>query len=86
MCYCARQSDEMKKIDFLLLLDGVLDLEPGTLKGGEDLANFTWDSMKFLEFITLVDQRFEFTLSPDDLVKSKTVDDLTDLVKTHLTD
>ncbi len=74
----------MKKSDFLLLLDEVMETEPGTLQGSESLADFTWDSMKSLEVITLADQQFGFTLSPDDLAKCETVNDLVRLVSTHL--
>jgi acyl carrier protein len=74
----------MKNSDFLLLLDGVLEIEPGTLRGSESLADFTWDSMKFLEFITLADQHFGVTLAPDKLAKCETVDDLKELVNAHL--
>lgn len=74
----------MKRSDFLLLLDEVMEIEPGTLRGSESLADFTWDSMKFLEFITLADQHFGVTVSPDKLAKCETVDDLIKLVSAHL--
>jgi acyl carrier protein len=74
----------MKRHEFLLLLDQILELEPGMLKGGENLDSFNWNSMHFLEFITLADEHFGFAVSPNDLANCQTVDELTNLVVAHL--
>ena len=46
----------MKKAQFLLALDELLELKPGTLKGSEKLSSFdNWDSLAVISLIALVD-------------------------------
>jgi len=66
--------------DFLGLLDDLFELNRGTLTGREALADQGWDSLKYLEFLALVDAKFDLSISPSDLVNCKTVDDLAALV------
>jgi acyl carrier protein len=71
----------MTKADFLQLLNELLELEPGTLTGDENLKDFEiWDSMTVLGFIAMVDEHFGFTVSPERLAQSQTVNDLVELL------
>ena len=66
----------MIKAEFLLELDEVLDLPPGTVKGPEKLADVNWSSIAMIGFIALADKNNETILSPRQIVKCSTVDDL----------
>lgn len=66
----------MERSEFLRLLDSLLELEPGALTGSEELQDHGWDSLAALGFIALVEEQFGVIVSPDALIKSKTVDDL----------
>lgn len=71
----------MKKSAFLLLLDDLIEIAPGKLKGPELLSDVGgWDSVAVMGFIALVDEQFEITLSPKRLADCKTVDDLVGLI------
>jgi len=66
--------------DFLVLLDNLLELAPDTLIGDETLADQGWDSLRLIEFMSLVDAKLGLSISPPVLTKCKTVDDLVALV------
>lgn len=66
----------MSEKEFLLLLDEVLEAEPGTVKGTESLEELAWDSLMVLGFIALMDERYETAIPPKELSKCKTVADL----------
>lgn len=67
--------------DFYRKLDEVLDLPPGTLKGGEALSGFDgWDSMAMLGFIALVDENYAVTIPAKRIPACRTVDDLAGLI------
>jgi acyl carrier protein len=71
----------MKKSDFLLLLDELVETDPGTLKGSELLSDIDgWDSLAVMGLIALVDEKFEITLSPKRMADCRTVDDLISLM------
>ena len=71
----------MEKKEFLLLLDEMLEAQPGKLKGSERLQDVEgWDSVAVLGFIALVDEHFDYTLAPRRLSECKTVDDLVALL------
>lgn len=75
----------IKKNDFLLSLDQLIEAKPGTLTGTENLqAMDSWNSLTFISFIALVDEQFGITLPPDKIAKSKTVDDLIALLGNHI--
>lgn len=75
----------MTKIEFLQQLDELLEKDPGTLQGPEVLEDVGWDSLGVISFIALVDEQFEYTVPPKELMKCKTVDDLLALVGDRLT-
>lgn len=66
----------MRRKDFLLLLDEVIEAQAGTLTGAEALQDIAWDSLSVLGFIALMDERFGVAVSPKKLSKCKTVYDL----------
>ncbi len=66
----------MERVEFLRLLDALLELEPGALTGPEELQDHGWDSLAALGFMALVEEQFGVIVSPDSLIKSETVDDL----------
>ena len=60
------------------------DLEKGKLiPGGVIREHFTWDSVNALIFIAHVNVEYGVVINAEDLVKSKTIDDLYDLVKSR---
>lgn len=72
----------MKKKDFLLLIDNLLTIKPGTLTGEETLQDLSmWDSLAILGFISLVDKEFHVVLSVDAINAAKTVNDLLSLLE-----
>lgn len=72
----------MDRRTFLALLDEVLELDPGTLQGPERLDDLeNWNSMAMVSFVALVDEHFNFAVSPRQFVNCDTVEDLLGLVK-----
>jgi acyl carrier protein len=72
----------MDRQNFLPLLDEVLELAPGTLKGPEKLEDLeNWNSMAMVSFVALADEHFNYTVSPRQFVNCETVDDLLNLIK-----
>ena len=67
----------MERNAFLELLNELLELDHDTLKGPELLSGIdAWDSLAFLGFIALVDEKFGKIVSPPQLTKAQTVNDL----------
>ncbi len=67
----------MTRTEFLKLVDDLLELPLGTLKGDEALEELgRWDSMAAVDFLAVVDEHFELALSPQELASCKTVNDL----------
>lgn len=75
----------MTRDDFLAELDAMLELDAGTLKGPEVLADIdSWDSLAVISFIALVDEKFNTVVAGEDLARAKTVDALLALVADHV--
>lgn len=67
----------MQATEFYRLLDEVLELDPGTLRGDELLEDLeTWDSLAVISYIALVDEQFGVIIEGEALVKAKSVADL----------
>lgn len=74
-------SGKMSKQEFLRLLDELVETPPGTLQGGEALADLpAWDSLGVVSFIALADEHFGLSLPPKEIAAATTVDDLVSLV------
>lgn len=72
----------MDRQSFLPLLDEALEVPPGTLQGPEKLEDLeNWNSMAMVSFVALVDEHFNYTVSPRQFVNCETVDDLLALIK-----
>ena len=76
----------MTQTEFLLLVDEMLEIEPGTLKGDEILAAVPkWDSLAVLGFIVLLDQHFGMSVPATKINACVTVADLIALTGGNVT-
>lgn len=67
----------MDKIQILLKLDELLELDPGTLTGNEQLADLEgWDSLAVIGLIALADESFNKALSLSGVTEAKKINDL----------
>jgi acyl carrier protein len=72
----------MTRQDALRLLEEVLELPGGSLRGGETLrGEVPWDSMSSLAFIAEVDKRFGVPVPGAAVASCKTVADLLQLLE-----
>jgi acyl carrier protein len=74
----------MERIEFLKLIDELLELTPGTLSGNEALQAVGWDSLAVIGFMALCDERFGLQVSPLEIKGCETPADLFDLVQNSL--
>lgn len=74
--------------DFITKIEAEFDeLEPGKLKPESNFRDmFDWNSINALVLIAMVKTEYDVTINADDLVKSKTVNDVFLLVKSRVTD
>jgi len=71
----------MHRNEFLLLLDELLELEPGTVKGSETLDSFEgWNSLAVISVMALVDEYFGVSLQPRQIAGCSTIADLMGLL------
>ena len=71
----------MENNEFLLLLDELLELEPGTVKGSETLDSFeSWNSLAVISLMALVDEHFGISLQPRQIAACSTIADLVGLL------
>jgi acyl carrier protein len=67
----------MTRSEFLLQMDEILGLQPGTLRGDEKLEDLkNWDSTALISLITLADTNNSVPIAPDEVVDCSTVADL----------
>ena len=72
----------MTQSDFLVEMDEILGLAPGTLQGHERLEELrNWDSTSLITFIALADSNNGISISPEQIVNCSTVADLLRLAK-----
>jgi acyl carrier protein len=72
----------MTREKFLLQMDDILDLQPGTLRGHEKLQDLkNWDSMALISLIALADANNSVPIAPDQVVRCSTVADLLHLAQ-----
>ena len=67
---------------FRRVLEEVMDLEGGTLRGDEELANLElWDSVARIGFIAKADEVYGAAIPPKRIAECRTVEDLAGLVR-----
>ena len=72
----------MDRQTFLQHLDELLDLPLGTLKGPERIESLeNWNSMAVVGYIAMVDEHFNYSISPRQFANCSTVNDLLGLIK-----
>jgi acyl carrier protein len=76
----------MEKGEFFTLIDDLLELSPGTLRGSESLQTAGWDSLAVIGFMALCDDQFALQVSPVEIRDCETPDDLFALVQKSLPD
>jgi acyl carrier protein len=76
----------MTRAEFLRALETSLEIDQGKLAGNQRLEDLEfWDSMSALIYMGLADEKLHVTVSGDQIVKCKTVDDLLGLLAGGLT-
>lgn len=72
----------MGRNEFLKSIDEILELQPGTLQGPEQLDDYPlWDSTAMISFMALADSNNGTHLSPRELAACKSIADLLRLAK-----
>ena len=72
----------MSRKEFLLQMDEILDLKPGTLQGHERLEDLkNWDSTALISLIVLADDNNGVPIAPEQVVGCSTVADLLRLAR-----
>ena len=74
----------MNRSEFKLLIEDVLEEDPGTVDVTAPLTDYGWDSMTFMSFIAKVDSELGLTLSPAKISLCNTSQELIELVSEHL--
>ncbi len=70
---------EEEKIE---LLEEIMDLDKGTLRIEDELANYDeWDSLTALSFISVMDERFGKTVTGEEIIEFVTVADAISIMK-----
>jgi acyl carrier protein len=71
----------MKETDFLNLFEEVIEAQQGSVKLTDLLRETSgWDSLAYIQFIAVVDQKLGKIISPQAIVEAKTVAELFGLV------
>lgn len=71
----------MSKKVLLNNLEELLELDENTLEGNEPLSTLEeWSSIGMIGFIAMVDENYNLTVSPSDIHKALTVNDLCKLI------
>jgi acyl carrier protein len=67
----------MNRQEFLVQLDEILGLKPGTLRGDEKLEDLkNWDSTALISLIVVAEANNNVPIAPDQVVGCSTVADL----------
>lgn len=67
----------MTREKFLLEIDEILGLHPGTLRGNEKLEELKdWDSTALIGVIVLTEEASDKRITPDQVIRCSTVADL----------
>ena len=75
----------MTRQEFIAKLEELVEVDSGTLTGATPLKDIErWDSFAVVGFIAMVDENMGFTPSPRDIAKSKTIEDLINIVSSGI--
>jgi acyl carrier protein len=67
---------------FFALVEELLESESGSVRENMNLSDLSgWDSVAVVSFLAMVDKEYGVTISGDEMVNSKTVDDLVSLIQ-----
>jgi acyl carrier protein len=86
MYFCRKYTQAMVNIDeFIVKVEEEFeDLQNGALKPDSVIReHFNWDSINALIFIAHINVEYEVVINAEDLVKSITIQDLFDIVKSR---
>jgi len=73
----SKNGKQMTRDEFLLEMDEILGLRPGSLHGDEKLDELqNWDSTALIELIVLAETANDVEISPEQVVGCATVGDL----------
>jgi acyl carrier protein len=71
----------MNKDRFLKNLERILQVDPGTIEFDSVLVELEdWDSLAVLGFIGFIDREFKKVISPKEVLKAKSIQDLYNLI------
>lgn len=77
----------MTKSNFFLLLDEMLELDPGTIQSGQTLADIPkWDSLAIMGLIAMLDEQFGISVPATKINECRTVDDIAALAGDKVVD
>ena len=77
--------ETISKADFIADLERILRVLPGTISESDKLSAFrSWDSLATMEFVSLVEERFDLTIPERRISECKLVCDLLGLVSDRL--
>ena len=72
-------------VEFLRLMEEVLEEKEGALTGNESLENVEeWDSLAVVSFIAAVDEKYGVTISPSKLASANSVPALIAVVEEQI--
>ncbi|QPJ64084.1 MAG: acyl carrier protein [Candidatus Nitrohelix vancouverensis] len=71
--------------NFIPLVEELLELDKGALKGNEPLDSLEdWDSLAIIGFLAMTDRHFGVAVEPESVMSCKTLDQLKSLVEKSL--
>lgn len=71
-----KKREIMDRNHFYKILDEVLELNPGTVRGESSFLKIIHDSLSMLDLILILDRDFSLQISPKEIIEIGTVDDL----------
>jgi acyl carrier protein len=80
-----RKDIAMTRNDVFHELERLMEIDEGSLKGDENLKNFSqWDSLLVMGYIALIQNKLGIVLGGQNVAKAKTIGDLVALVSNKL--
>lgn len=73
----------MSEKEYLSVIEQVFEEDPGAISQEDLLADLGWDSITFMSFVAIMEEKFGIVISPPDLANCATVSDLIALASKH---